>query len=105
MNKEGLAPPAAARSWTSIEAYLRPMRRRRRGLAARRNSRGAPHPLLTTAPYLALLPGFMVLAIANAVSAWPPSQPKLVVPQTSAAHEIGTAPKGWFERAKRDFHR
>jgi hypothetical protein len=107
MKKDGLAPPPSARAWTRIDDYMVHMRRR--DFAARRRHRlpvrtqpETPRFMLSTFPFVALIAVFAVMTVIIMVAAWPgrehPVQPR------TAAHEIGTAAKGWFQEAQRDMH-
>jgi hypothetical protein len=105
MSKPDLAPPAAER-WTRIEDYaaglarLRHSRRVRRARA--RTQPEVPNLMLSTVPFAALLAVMAVLIVVFAVAAWP-GRP---IPQAAPApqpRELGTAPKGWFEEAKKEF--
>ena len=58
--------------------------------------------MLSTLPFAALLGVMMVLMIAIAVAAWPPSQPQRK-PVPAANAEQGTAARGWFQEAKKEF--
>lgn len=105
MDDKGLTPTSAANSWTRIEAYLAPMRRaggRLRRLDPRSEPE-SPKVMLTTLPFGALLLGFLILSVAIAIAAWPPSQPDLPV-ASPIVHDLGSAPKGWFQKAQRQFH-
>ena len=105
-NKD-LAP--RARAWTRIDAYLVGLAEQRRFAARRRQSAlgrtqpEAPRLLLSTVPFAALLAMLAMLGAAIAIVAWPGSQvtaePR---PQTL---EVGTAPKGWFQEAQKEFGR
>ena len=105
MNKDGLAPPPAARAWTRIDDYLVHMRRR--DAAARRRRRLEPRTqpetprfMLSTLPFLALLAVLGVMTIAMMIAAWPGEERQ--VKARPAVHELGTAPKGWLQEARRD---
>jgi len=107
MKKDGLAPPPSARTWTRIDDYTASMRGF--GSAARRRRRLEPrtqpeHPrfMLSTFPFVALIAVFAVMTVIILVAAWPgrehPVKPR------AAAHEVGTAAKGWFQEAQREMH-
>jgi len=107
MKKDGLAPPPSARTWTRIDDYTASMRGF--GSAARRRRRLEPrtqpeHPrfMLSTFPFVALIAVFAVMTVIVLVAAWPgrehPVKPR------AAAHEVGTAAKGWFQEAQREMH-
>ena len=106
MKKQGLAPPSE--HWTRIDDYLGALARRRtarikREPKLRRTQPEAPRLLLSTLPFLALIAALAVLAVAIMIAAWPGTrpQPQLRSPQ----HEQGFAPKGWFQKAQKEFHR
>jgi hypothetical protein len=101
MKKQGLAAPRER--WTRIDDYILPLLRRSRSRRMKpRTQPEAPRLLLSTVPYLALFAALAVLAVAIMVSAWPGSQPR---PQPRPPqHELGYAPKGWFQRAEKEFH-
>lgn len=105
MSKPDLAPPAAER-WTRIEDYAAGLSRlrhaRRVRLARARTQPEAPNLMLSTVPFAALLAVMAVLIVVFAVAAWPGRQVPQAVP-TPQPHELGTAPKGWFQAAKKDF--
>lgn len=105
MKKDGLAPPPPARAWTRIDDYLVHMRRRdaasrRRTLLQPRTEPETPRFMLSTFPFVALIAVFAVMTIAMMIVAWPGKEQP--VGQRTRAHEIGTAPKGWFQEAQRD---
>jgi hypothetical protein len=107
MGKEHLESPAAARSWTKIEDYIRPLQRRSTHRLAALKPRTQPEKpafLLTTLPFIALLGAMILLTAAIVVIAWPPSQPQLAAPVPAKVPELGTAPKGWLQEAQKQFH-
>ena len=105
MKKDGLAPPPSARTWTRIDDYVANMRglgstsRRRRRLEPRTEPEH-PRFMLSTFPFLALIAIFGVMTVIILVAAWPGREHP--VHQRTAAHEVGTAAKGWFQEAKRE---
>jgi hypothetical protein len=102
MKKQGLAQPAER--WTRIDDYIGPLFRlaRPRRYMKPRTEPESPRMLLSTLPFLALFAALAVLAVAIMVTAWPGSRPR---PQTKPVqHEQGYAPKGWFQKAQREFH-
>ena len=104
MDEKGdLAP--ARESWTRLDAYLASLARRRTARRSRtpgpRTEPEAPRFLLSTLPFLVLIAGLAVLSVAIAIAAWPARQPQLAV--NKPAHELGTAPKGWFQEAQKEF--
>lgn len=94
--------------WTRPEDYLEAMARKRtyrRGRrAADRTEPESPRLLLSTIPFLALIALLGVLAIGIMISAFPGTQP-VEKPKQVAQHELGVAPKGWFQKAQKEFHR
>ena len=106
MAKDRLAEPETERKWTRAEDYFAALARLRTARRARtekpRTEPESPRILLSTLPFLALIAGLAVLAVAIMIAAWPGAQPQ---PRNKAAeHEQGVAPKGWLEEAERDFH-
>ena len=105
MKKDGLAPPPSARTWTRIDDYVANMRgfgsasRRRRRLEPRTEPEN-PRFMLSTFPFLALIAIFGVMTVIILVAAWPGREHP--VHERTAAHEVGTAAKGWFQEAKRE---
>jgi hypothetical protein len=104
-NKGDLAQPNVGPLWTRPEDYLSALARRRTARRAReprpRTQPEAPRMLLSTIPFLALIGALAVLAVSIMVVAWPGGQPR---PQPRVAqHELGTAERGWFEEAKKEF--
>ena len=105
-HKDDVAAPRAARSWTQPDAYLASLARRRTARRARdsgpRTEPEAPRFVLSTLPFLALMVGLAVLAVAIFAVAWPGggTAERAAAPQ---ANEVGTARKGWFQDAKREF--
>ena len=107
MGKERLESSAAARSWTRVEDYLRPLQRRSAHRLRPLKPRSEPEKplfLLSTLPFVVLLAAMILLTAAIFVIAWPPSQPKLPPPVPVKMHELGTAPSGWFQEAQKQFH-
>jgi hypothetical protein len=99
-----LAP--AKEPWVRVEDYFLSLARRRTARRSRapkpRTEPEAPRFLLSTLPFLTLIGGLAVLAVAIAITAWPVRQPP-PAPTKPAPHEIGTAPKGWFQEAQKEF--
>jgi len=107
MGKERLESSAAARTWTRIEDYYRPLQQRSAQRLTRFKPRTQPERpalLLTTLPFVALLGAMILLTAAIVVIAWPPSQPQIAAPVPAAVPELGTAPKGWLQEAQKRFH-
>jgi hypothetical protein len=106
-NKPKIATAKAPEAWTRPDEYLGALARRRTARKARepkpRTQPEAPRFALSTLPFLLLMIGLLVVTIAVAIAAWPGSAPQ---PRPQAErHELGTAPKGWFQKAEREFHR
>lgn len=106
-HKDDVAAARAGNSWTRPDAYLASLARRRTARRAReagpRTQPEAPRFALSTLPFLALLIALAVLTIAIFVAAWPGSgdaQRRSAAPE---ANEVGTARKGWFQDAEREF--
>jgi hypothetical protein len=103
MNDPDLAPPEER--WTHIEAYLGALARRRTARRSRRRKQQtepeAPSLVLSTLPFAVLIAVLGLLVVAFAVTAWPPSQPGVEQPRP-AERQVGTAPPGWFEKAKKE---
>lgn len=108
MKRQGLTESPDDR-WTRPEDYLGAMARKRtfrRGRRMRdRTEPESPQLLLSTIPFLALISLLGVLAVAIMIAALPGSHP---APKPAAApvarEQLGVAPKGWFQKAQRDFH-
>lgn len=99
-------PDLADQRWTRIEDYAAGLARLRHARRARRTDARtqpeAPNLMLSTVPFAALIAVMGVLIVVFAVAAWP-GRP---VPQAAPApqkHELGTAPKGWYQEAKKEF--
>ncbi len=58
--------------------------------------------LLSTLPFLALIAGLAVLSVAIAIAAWP-VHPPVAAQVKPAPRELGTAPRGWFQEAQKEF--
>ena len=105
MSRPDLAPPTAQR-WTRIDDYaggvarLTQARRNRRAKA--RTQPETPSVLLSTLPFAALIAVMAMLVVVFAVAAWP-GRPIPQAAQTPQPRELGTAPKGWFDEAKKEF--
>lgn len=93
--------------WTSVDDYVAAMARRlaaRRGRIVRRRSEPeTPRFSLSTLPFVTLLGGLAILAVAIMVAAFPGFQPQHK--DVDTVREQGVAPRGWFQEAQRDFHR
>ena len=93
-------------TWTRAEDYLRALALRRTARKTRapraRTPPEFPKFSLSTLPFLLLIVAISVLAAAIIVTAWPRSHPTTQKPVEK--REVGTAARGWFDEAKRDFH-
>lgn len=108
MDKQELAPSPEPRQWTSIDAYLPGVLHRR--LVSRRLRRprprtqpDVPNPMLSTLPFLALFGVLAMLFLAIATMAWPQGQGQGAAEPEAAGRELGTAPRGWFQAAEKEF--
>jgi hypothetical protein len=107
MKRQGLTESPDSK-WTRPEDYLGAMARKRtfrRGRRIRdRTEPESPQLLLSTIPFLALIGLLGVLAVAIMFIALPGSHPQ---PKAAPVveKELGVAPKGWFQKAERDFRR
>jgi hypothetical protein len=102
--KGDLAP--AKESWTRLDDYLASLARRRTARRSRtpgpRTEPETPRLLLSTLPFLALIAGLAVLSVAIAIAAWP-VHPPVAAHVKPAPRELGTAPRGWFQEAQKEF--
>ena len=105
MKEDGELAPAKE-PWVRVEDYFLSLARRRTARRSRmpkpRTEPEAPRFLLSTLPFLTLIGGLAVLSVAIAVTAWPVHQPSPALSKP-APHELGTAPKGWFQEARKEF--
>jgi anti-sigma factor RsiW len=105
-HKGELARPEPDR-WTRADDYLGALARRRTARRQRepqgRTQPESPRLLLSTIPFLALIAALAILAVAMMIIAWPGSQPQSV--QKQVMPEQGVAPKGWFQKAEKDFRK
>lgn len=111
MNKHDIPTPRTGSSWTRIDTYMRTLNRRRSVIRGRgQSARPAEEPepprlLLGTLPFLLLSGALAVVAGAIIVMA----RPGAMRPQGPAAvervppKELGRAPVGWFDEAKKEF--
>lgn len=104
MDKPDLAT-ANSRRWSHIDIYLdglarRGTQRRRRRLDSRTEPE-SPRLMLSTIPIAATILALAILIVTFAIAAWPSSQPEF----RPAPHqqELGTAPRGWFQEAQKEF--
>jgi hypothetical protein len=98
---------STARRWVRPEDYVEALARRRTARLAReggpqrRTQPEAPRFSLSTLPFVALFTGLAVLTIAIFLIALPGSAPRAErQPEPKA---VGTAAKGWFQEAEREF--
>jgi len=102
--EEKVASPAPGANWTSPDAYVAALARKRSYRRARadkpRTQPVSPQPWLSTIPFAAILAVLAVLAVAIIFAAFPGTQPQ--PKQTKAMHEKGLAPRGWFEEAQKE---
>lgn len=95
-------PDEKARVWTRPEDYWPPRRLRRSGKTsiARFRPPAEPEregrPLLDVIPYVALMVGLAVLAVAIIALAWPGKTVRQA-PREPITVEVGTAPRGWID--------
>jgi hypothetical protein len=63
----------------------------------------APRFSLSTLPFLVLFGALLLIAVGIIIAAWPGGggEPR----PASASHQLGTAEKGWFQEAQKQFHR
>lgn len=107
MDKQKLAPSPTPQPWTSIDAY-RPDELQRRLQSRRMRPPGPrtqpemPSAVLSTLPFLALLGVLAMLFLVIATLAWPQAQPSEAKAAPAQAAR-GTAPKGWFQAAEKEF--
>lgn len=108
MTDKGELSPAPEQ-WTRPGQYLASLARRRTARRSRspreaRTQPEAPRFALSTLPFAALMIGLAVLAVAIAIAAWPIGQPRPKAQVEPPARQLGTAPRGWFDKAKKEFH-
>lgn len=106
MDKQELAPSPAPQRWTSIDAYSPGVLHRR--LMARRLRKPrprtqpeTPNMVLSTLPFLVMFGVLAMLFLVIATLAWPQETPKAAA-EPEQRHP-GTAPKGWFQAAEKEF--
>ena len=109
-----IPPIQSESSWTRIDTYVRALNRRRLVIRGRRQSaRPARDPepprlLLGTLPFLLLSGALAIVAGAVIVIAKPGAVRSAATAgavERVPPHELGTAPPGWFEDAKKEFRR
>ena len=106
MNKDEVASRGPPRTWVRAEDYVEALARRRTARRNREPRRARTQPetprlLLSTLPFVALIGGLAVLTLAIMIAAWPhaPQRPA----DKASPPEVGTASKGWFQDAQKDF--
>ena len=105
-HKDDLKAAPRASRWTKPDDYIASLARRRTARRARETSSRtqpqAPRFALSTLPFVGLMIGLGILTIAIMIAAWPGSvaKPRAAIPQPK---ELGTAQKGWFQEAQREF--
>jgi hypothetical protein len=77
-----------------------PARRKREPASVARTQPESPRLLLSTLPFIALIAALGLLTVAILIAAWP-GRPQRHPPPRQ--HEQGVAPKGWLEKARREF--
>ena len=100
-DKDDLAPPPPARSWTRIDAYIWGARRRRSAASRRRSAKPArdpepPRALLSTLPFVLLILALAAITVAIVVLARPGALSRERPGQQQTA-EPGRAAPGWLE--------
>lgn len=105
MDKQRLAESRGPR-WTRADDYVAAMARKRSARRERadkdRGDADPPRSVLGALPFLILIMLLGVLAVAIMVVAFPGSQPQHK-PTPPGAHELGTANRGWFQEAQKQF--
>lgn len=99
-------PDEKARAWTRAEDYWPPRRLRRSARPAIQRFGGPveepreTRPFLDIVPYVVLMLGLGVLAVAIIVLAIPTRTATKTPPSEPVMVEVGTAPKGWIDEAE-----
>ena len=106
MKNKGELARSESRRWTRADDYVSALARRRterrkREVIPARTQPETPRPMLSTAPFLALIAALAMLGVAIMITAWPGSHPQATHPPQR--HEQGFAPKGWFQEAEKEF--
>ena len=101
MAEEPDSAQAASRHWTRIDDYLTAMRWRgaayRRRRRTRVGHRAEPERLmLGMVPFMALIIGLAVIAVAIFISAWPGGRGERRA-DPPEERRLGTAPPGWID--------
>ena len=104
-NKGELASPSESPAWTRPEDYLGTLARRRTERRKRepkpRTQPERPRLLLSTLPFVLVITALAVIAVGIMILAFPGTQPQHREHQL--AQERGYAPKGWFQKAEKQF--
>lgn len=107
MKKDDVASRPPSRTWVRPEDYVEAMARRRTARKAHapepRTQPETPRLLLSIVPFAALMGGLAILTLAIIIVAWPRAAPR--VAREPAQQEAGTAARGWFQDAEKDFKR
>lgn len=112
MSMPEIPPLKSGSSWTRVDTYLRALNRRRVVIRGRRQSARPAHDpepprlLLGTLPFLLLSGALAIVAGAIIVMAKPGAMRSSVGPaaiERVPPRQLGTAPPGWFEEAKKEF--
>ena len=105
--EDDVAAARPARSWTTPDEYIASLARRRTARRSRepgpRTQPEAPRFTLSTLPFLMLMVSLGVLAVGIFAIAWPGKQRTERKPAVVQTNELGTARKGWFQDAEREF--
>jgi hypothetical protein len=108
MDDQPRALPVSAQRWTRIDDYVV-------GLARRRTARRAFQPAIRTEPenprfwlgnlpFALLFAALVVMAVGTFVAAWPGHRSAAQSDDRPAAKELGVAPRGWLQKAEKEFH-
>jgi hypothetical protein len=105
VDKHRLAHPRG-QQWTRADDYMAAMARKRTARRNRAYKDGgewhSEHPAIRVWPFMILVVLLGVLGVSIMVLAFPGSQPQHK-PPAPAQHELGTADRGWFQQAQKEF--
>jgi hypothetical protein len=101
MDEQWLAESRGPR-WTRADDYVTALARKRTARRGRADKSRASPDAPTILPFLALVMLLGVLVVAIMVLAFPGSQPQHK-PKPPDQHELGTANRGWFQEAQKQF--
>ena len=96
--------------WTRPDEYIGALARRRTARRSRgdkvrpRTQPEAPRFSLSTLPFLVLFGALLLIAVGIMIAAWPGGISQQAKRQV-ASGDVGTAQKGWFQEAQKQFHR